>query len=170
MHRSLNRVGSIIRDHERVYYDEDDMQTEINGFIVTGTPGMGKSSFLIYELFRLQDKSVFVQLGQEDYLVFQPGKPVRKCSFLYQFMEYLDTCDAKNSFYLYDPLSSKQGPLNVYIKTIVFASPDKRNFGMVKKDRYRMLYMPVWSLDEIIECNELCYQSSYSKEKNVAVI
>lgn len=58
----------------------------------------------------------------------------------------------KHNYYLFDAGSvGNTIPYLVKAKTIVFSSPDQRNYVDYQKHSYpKMFYMPVWTLDEFI--------------------
>lgn len=64
--------------------------------------------------------------------------------------------DHENLYYLYDPAETQCGPITMVGKTVVFCSPDKRNYRSVKHF-IRMFYMLVWSYTEALACKSLCY-------------
>ena len=130
-----------------------------NTIVVLGNPGIGKSYFSIYEMHRLlkQLKSdeilvykslvldLFIVLDAERILVASRRKD-RDLGFINRPPDYY-LCDAGTN--KGEPTISRSD----LCKSIVFSSPDQRNYKDFKKHHLRnlvTLYMPVWSLEELV--------------------
>ena len=119
---------------------------------VTGTPGVGKSAFLVYvkqELVKL-NKSVFVTM--QDYHVHYHGK---KCTLNADPSMLSVYPTGERMIHLLDPGGFAVKPTNAI--TILFVSPDKRRYGGFSRDNIIDYYMPPWRLHELIDCCRICY-------------
>jgi hypothetical protein len=114
-------------------------------FIISGTPGIGKSQFAFYII----------------YLLLKDGKTIiwnhhKKKDKVYIFnndfikiggQSLLSNVDLVNPniIYLVDSIRPNIGN----VKTILFTSPDKSIYKYFKKENGLLLYMPIWTWDEI---------------------
>ncbi len=132
--------------------------------LITGTPGVGKSMFLIYQLClaRSRKRNVIVQIG------------TRVCLFSStpdRFVQLNLTADEKNfllsnaeNMFFYDPGSTRSTlKQQVLAFTVVFASHNPQHYRVLKKSPFAKLYMPVWTLDELTVCAEKCYPTISSE-------
>jgi hypothetical protein len=133
------------------------------GMIVTGNPGIGKSYFLFYCLFR------FIKMGKT--VVFESSQ--QKVSWLYRPNEatlcledapneevFLEQLRSKSSIYLFD--ANQKPPRSVNAFTIIASSPQTETYKeFFKTEGVNKLYMPEWSRSEI----ENMPSSSLTSEK-----
>ena len=124
--------------------------------LVVGNPGTGKSFFALYEMYRLLKDgativyeclpfSVFMVLTAEQLLYDGPRLEVKSPLVRELFRNH-------QTYYLFDAGTQRDiyPYCGVAAKTIVFSSPAKKNYhDYVKHSDPKMLYMPVWSLDEL---------------------
>ena len=111
--------------------------------MVTGTPGVGKSIFILFLLN-------FLQIGDEVCAFISTRNP--KTAF---------SSRMKPSFFFFDPGSKRKGPEeNVQAFTVVFASAHGKNLGSLGKSHHVVYHMPVWSLDKLKECKDLYYPTA----------
>lgn len=120
-------------------------------FVVTGSPGIGKSYFLLYIMWRLVQNSpaedpptIVVQYKGKLALCFQ-GSKVFKGS-----IESFETqLENPNTWLLVDGME----PVFRNAKTIVFTSPNLNVYSAFLKEVLSTeLFMPVWSFDELQAC------------------
>jgi hypothetical protein len=121
---------------------------------LTGTPGIGKSIFYLYFFQRYRREYtnatiVTASFGKARKLlkcvVFEPG--------LLQGVNHKEILDIEGSIHLYDGPPEIQ-PLDN--KMICFTSPNYTwPDGMVKAPNHIPLYLPLWTLQELWEANEL---------------
>ena len=129
---------------------------------VEGTPGVGKTFFLLYMLFRFKEQKVAIGLSISSQCVIldQERKYPRMCdqSELDDYLSAHPEC-----IYLHDPFVSISGrKSNPILRssgiTIITTSVDGRNTVTVKNITTRMqYYMPVWSCAELVACANQCY-------------
>ena len=124
--------------------------------LVVGNPGTGKSFFALYEMYRLLKDgativyeclpfSVFMVLTAEQLLYAGPRLEMRHPLVRELFRNH-------QTYYLFDAGTQRDiyPYCGVAAKTIVFSSPAKKNYhDYVKHSDPKMLYMPVWTLDEL---------------------
>lgn len=119
--------------------------------VVTGSPGIGKSYFLLYMMWHLVKNSpadnpptIVVQRRGKLALCFQ-GSEVFKGS-----IESFDTqLDDENTWLLVDGME----PAFENAKTIVFTSPNLNIYSaFLKMKESAKRFMPVWSFDELQTC------------------
>ena len=125
-----------------------------HNIVVTGTPGIGKSVFGFYLLYllRCQGKTVVFELKGKWYRFSDAG--VVQAS-LEAFNERGYMYDP-NSWYLSDP---EDRPKEYFDgTTVVLVSPrtGRVNEFMKQADSF-LFYMPVWSLDELFECQRAVF-------------
>ncbi|CAN0396163.1 unnamed protein product [Ectocarpus sp. 12 AP-2014] len=124
--------------------------------VVTGTPGIGKSTFSFYLLYllRREGKTVVYDLNNTWYRFSDEGV-VRGTRDNFLTAGYLD--DDTEAWHLSDP-EWKPYPLFAGA-TVVFVSPKQDRVKMFLKEskKSRQLFMPVWGMDELLECREAVY-------------
>ncbi len=131
--------------------------------VITGTPGVGKSMFLIYQLYlaRSRERNVIVQVGS-NVCVFSSTPRFTKINVsAIEKRLYLFSPDI---MFFYDPGSARVSlEEHVPAFTVVFASHNPQHYRVLKKFALTKLYMPVWTLNELLECAQLCYPSITAK-------
>ena len=131
--------------------------------VVTGTPGIGKSYYAVYELYLAvrDDKNVVYQRGDKA-LCFEANAG---CAFV---------CDVRSSIitnllleettvFLYDCCTRE--PVKNHLirkaRVVVVSSPHEPNYkDIIKNPGTEKYYMHVWSLDELASC----YANVYAKD------
>jgi ABC-type cobalamin/Fe3+-siderophores transport system ATPase subunit len=121
-------------------------------FALTGTPGVGKSAFLFYMLWRLartQENEMIIlhrACDAKQIFVFTKGDCYSTTGLhTIQHMLYEPT-----TWYLTDTLSPPPG--QYLATTILVASPDRRHYSEFLKHTLgvHLHYLPVWTLDELL--------------------
>ncbi|CAM9412891.1 unnamed protein product [Ectocarpus sp. 8 AP-2014] len=124
--------------------------------VVTGTPGVGKSTFSFYLLYllRREGKTVVYDSKNQWYRFSDEGvvKGTRETFFM---AGYLD--DDTEAWHLSDPEGKPYAMFGGV--TVVFVSPKQDRVKMFLKEckKSRQLFMPVWGMDELLECREAVY-------------
>ncbi|KAF8427450.1 hypothetical protein EV426DRAFT_685185 [Tirmania nivea] len=129
---------------------------------ITGTPGIGKSCFLLYFILRLLYESTD---DEPNIVKFHPEPNVCYCYYGTElahtgsYNDFTNFLDIPNVWYLSD--NEDGPPERVLAKTIVALSPRKGinacpRFHKFFKDvnRSGKLCMPLWSFEEISDCRE----------------
>jgi hypothetical protein len=125
------------------------------GMAILGTPGIGKSMFSFYVLWRLCQEypdGVFVyDRLNRPVLMFHRQTVLRSGSYF----GFIDELEKKSTWYLVDG----KPPMHVQAKTLLFTSPRKHNFHEFLKrvNEVDQAYMPVWSLEELQNARALCH-------------
>lgn len=136
--------------------------------IITGNPGIGKTYFSLYELYRLSKKQptydgvkyvVYTSVPLNLHFCFCFGSdeciPINDIGEVAKFLD-------PEAIYLFDAGYKGDGrcisPVLGARRTIVFSSPAEKNYKLFRDSlppphdcsmRYVTLYMPVWSWDEL---------------------
>ena len=127
---------------------------------VTGTPGVGKSAFLVYvkkELVKL-NKSVFVTMQHRHVHYLGEEKLTVKADT--SMLDLAPTGD--RMIHLLDPAAGFHIRPTSAI-TILFVSPDKNKYGAFSTDNVIDFYLPPWRLEELIRCCRICYKMEETK-------
>ena len=146
----------------KAYKDlHDIIQSHEKAVLVSGNPGTGKSVFSLYELHcllqSLVDKKgdgviVYDSLPQSIFMVLNSERVI-ECGRRRKPVELCSLDLAATSYYLFDAGTKRsEQPYLVNAQSIVFSSPDKKNYADYEKAHYAELlkvYMPVWSLEEL---------------------
>jgi NADH dehydrogenase [ubiquinone] 1 alpha subcomplex assembly factor 7 len=136
--------------YERIffYFDEG-----LLGFAITGTPGIGKSVFLFYVLWRLarlekQPEAIVFHRAQDDGLIYLfTSNGCFKTKTLSAVDPFLSK---KTTWYLTDTLDPP--PTRTIMKTILVASPNRKHYKMFLKvhESVPLHYLEPWSLEELL--------------------
>lgn len=132
----------------------------MKNIVVTGTPGIGKSLFGYYLLYllRCQGKTVVFQ-NKQDWYRFSDAGVVKGRFDTFQDTGYL-TNDS-NDWYLSDPEGKPyEGFVGI---TVVLVSPKQNRVNeFLKQVQSRRFFMPVWSEDELLECQRVVFRHAQS--------
>ena len=126
-------------------------------FVVTGTPGIGKSVFMGYVAARLAANNIpFVIQRGPNFWSRDKGGPVVK----HGKVEPEELLQRREVVFLFDPFdaTSDLKMLREVGRTIIFTSPSMKSYNAVWKQlEYRTRrFMPIWSLEELQKhCQEL---------------
>ncbi|KAG9416841.1 hypothetical protein AC1031_001233 [Aphanomyces cochlioides] len=133
----------------------------VNAFGISGTPGIGKSLFFIYILYRLvHDQSSQVSFKR---IIYQTADLVFTMFDLENYSVFeMESFGKQNwlrdpqTFYIID--GGLSAPFLSACIVLFIASPrSKRYRGFVKQRDAQEWYMPVWSFEELAACCESCY-------------
>ena len=127
---------------------------KVQDIVVTGTPGIGKSTFGYYLLYllRCEGKTVVFQLEDDWYRFGDEGAQEGTYA---EFRRAGFTQDP-TAWYLSDP----EGPpkRNFAGTTVVLVSPDfERVKEFLKLANSERIFMPVWSLGELLKCRRFVF-------------
>ena len=126
-------------------------QEDMGVFVITGTPGIGKSVFLAYVASRLAEEGIkiVIQLGKRWWSRISG-----------QTITHNDTWPVKlhhsKTVLLADPVGGENSqPVDPRMRgcTIIFTSPQQKNYDSVWKQaegRSKRYFMPVWSEEEVL--------------------
>lgn len=126
----------------------------IRGYTIYGNPGIGKSWFLSYWLYRLaqEQKTVcFESMEQNGAWLFQPDGTVSSFNPNWRGNFPQEILMDSKSFYLFDPAGKNpREPTQTAAFTVVAASSDPRHyFQFNKRNRNKKFIMPPWTEAEI---------------------
>jgi len=135
-----------------------DIARGLKDFGISGTPGVGKSLFFLYFLFRIMNDSPW----KPKRIVYQRGNRF-ECFDLEEHdvveLDYLEPAVLvrdKDTFYVVDGRYSY--PLSASCITLFISSPRSDHFkDYVKQQKATVWYFPVWTLEELSICRRSCY-------------
>ena len=156
-------LSSPVVIYVRAAYEE--LHAELNRrskqqYVVIGNPGIGKSCFALYVLYKaLKNKTrvVFQHQRTDTIYYFDPLESKaykvnngRVCDYLISISPII---------YLYDCATKAPARTLLFKNVVVFSSPNHSNYADVLKDGALKIYMPVWSLEEIHRLHSKSYRS-----------
>jgi Crinkler effector protein N-terminal domain len=132
-------------------------------FAISGTPGIGKSLFFVYILYRLMDDFKTKTLSLKITRVIHQSGPTYECFDLEQQTVTTTTLDdaaglvrQKDTFYIIDGRTSV--PLVSSCVVLFISSPRSEEYkAFVKQKKAKKWYFPVWTLAELQTCQHHCY-------------
>ncbi len=131
----------------------------ITGILLTGTPGIGKSWFIMYVIYRLARQkpvpTIILHSAKRDAAYcLRPDGTVAKITGP-GGEDLADVSDLK-SWYLFDADESKYECFPIPAFTIVAASPNEDHYkGFLKERNRATLWMPPWTLSDLRACRRL---------------
>ena len=154
--------------------EEKDIEKRLTGMAITGTPGIGKSMFLFYILWRLANmettKAVIIHRQFE-----RGGIYVFQSSGCWETFNYSDVAgllkdDSTYTWYLTDALEPP--PARVKAVTILVSSPARKYYSTFLPLSLvaPLYYLPIWSLEELQLVAPLYSRSPKIVEKRFARI
>jgi hypothetical protein len=160
----INSTKLFVRDSYSKLYEIIEPsfgKREEKRFIIRGTPGLGKTFFLLYILYNLKSlKMPFLFSSMGYHFILDASFPrMVTDDFAKQYLYCNSQC-----VYLYDAFRTTFPSVHRGV-TVIATSPDRRNIETVKKLEKMIYYMPKWTLDEIITCYKLCYADLFSENK-----
>jgi hypothetical protein len=154
------------RIQQEIKADDQDRASK-RRFLVTGTPGLGKSYFLFYVLWQLRQMEN--RLGTfpvyiDSHFSSQGQQMWRFCGDSVALVDRVDI-DDKKAYYLVDPGHSKTSPLFCSGITIIAASPKHVETSLHEwiKETPSQYYMPIWTTTEIMACRSICFPDTPTK-------
>lgn len=148
---------------------EDTDERPLRKVIITGTPGIGKSFFAYYWLWRrMKDgKKVIIETG--DYCFI--WNPNFACRTLKTRRDYISLhTDDPEMVYLVDSDSGKDIANAAKCLTIMFSSPRESNFHDFHKNGAELFYLPLWSMEEMETARKEIYLSPRVSEKQMKAV
>lgn len=163
---STSRAGPLastlfIRDFYHRYFD---LLRKEDKSVVMGNPGVSKSWFQWYILYRLVNEKEIPNLGPNHLNSREPPKVIvrqvgdSKLFFYFPLHDkvyrtssnfYLDDLNPNSALYLFEPDTSYVEPRTCRLQTITTCSPDRRRYKEFCKHGGISRYMPCWNLDEL---------------------
>jgi hypothetical protein len=131
---------------------ENNVALKLQRFALTGTPGVGKSAFLFYVLWRLasiqENETVILHRACDGNRVFVFTKT--NCYNTFGLERVIHMLDDPTTWYLTDTLAPPPG--QYLATTILVASPDRRHYSEFLKHTLgvHLHFLPVWTLDELL--------------------
>ncbi|KAG2435155.1 hypothetical protein HXX76_007239 [Chlamydomonas incerta] len=129
-------------------------------YIVTGTPGVGKSWFATYLILRLLKRSSpppfivwehFMHRGKAWCYVHETGQVV-----VGQLSSFEQLLYNPATWYIVDGAPPR---FDILARTVLLTSPKRETFKELRKQGAALLYMPLWELDELQACRRLMYST-----------
>lgn len=140
-------------------------QIEVGGksFAISGTPGIGKSLFFVYILYRLMDDFRTKTLSlKPNRVVYQVGSAYHCFELQQQLVTELSKLEAavvvreQDTFYVIDGRPSE--PLLSSCVALFISSPRSEWYKeFVKQKMAKDWYFPVWTLAQLQACQRHCY-------------
>ncbi|OAJ36810.1 hypothetical protein, variant 4 [Batrachochytrium dendrobatidis JEL423] len=135
----------------------------MESFAISGTPGIGKSLFFVYILYRLMDDFAEKTLSlKPNRIVYQMGSTYKCFDLQQQLVTRTTEFDAEelvwkqDTFYVIDGRTSE--PLASSCIVLFISSPRSEWYKeFVKQKMAKEWYFPVWTLDELQTCRLHCY-------------
>jgi len=140
---------------------------EFKRVVLLGNPGVGKSVFAYYYLWRMiRDKNELPpdhtgNTKRPEVVLFQSGDKTFKCLFLSSLQaeemccadfRLLSLMNPSSALYFFEPLSFHVEPHfnDLDVPTVAFCSPDERRYKEFCKNGGFQVYMPCWELEELL--------------------
>ena len=143
--------------------------TPLRKVIITGTPGIGKSFFAYYWLWRrIKDrKKVIIETGNYCFI----WSPDFACRTLKTRRDYISLLtDDPEMVYLVDSDSKKDIANAAKCLTIMFSSPRESNFHDFHKNGAELFYLPLWSMEEMEIARKEIYVSPRVSERQMKAV
>ena len=136
---------------------------KMESFAVSGTPGIGKSLFFVYILYRLmkdfEEKTLSLRPNR---IVYQVGSTYECFDLQQQIVSSATKVDAEkwvrkqDTFYVIDGRRSE--PLLSSCVVLFISSPRSQQYKeFVKQKMAKEWYFPVWTSEELESCRSQCY-------------
>lgn len=142
-------------------------RVEMNGFLVTGDPGVGKSWFLSYELLHAaRDNRDIVFESVESGLIWHFALDDSVTEYPAASLHSISAVNNIDTLYLFDPAGGRgpaREPLRCAAFTLICASPNPAHYHNFMKHtsestvRPGKAYMPQPSLEELQEMRTACF-------------
>ncbi len=121
---------------------------------ITGTPGMGKTTFLgfCYTFFKLYGIKVIAKHSSLNCIVYDGFKELVLTDKQVRSLLAKVKANKHKYIFLIDSNSGWTPVAGVGYIVILFASPDVNNFGHFSKNSATTILMPPWTSDELRSC------------------
>ena len=134
-------------------------------YAISGTPGIGKSFFFVYLLFRLvKDLSEEILPLKTKFIIYQDRDGfvqydlVNLVAIKRTWDEASELIAAPDTLYIMDGDIKKPVTRIAGCVVLFISSPRSDHFNhFVNKDAATVWYFPVWTLEELESCRKLCY-------------
>ena len=134
----------------------------MKSFAISGTPGIGKSVFFVYILYRLmKDFSEKTLSLKPNRIVYQMGSTYECFELQHLIVTRISKFEAEGlvreqgTFYIVDGQST---PMPSSCITLFISSPRSQQYKeFVKQKMAKEWYFPVWTLEELQSCQSQCY-------------
>ena len=140
-------------------------------FAISGTPGIGKSLFFVYILYRLLEDRSQKNLSLNPVRIVYHAENQFCCYDLEKLIvtNLAPTQDEADKFlFQTDTLYILDGKTNYYPSSCIalfIASPRSDHFQhFVNQTKAMSWYFPVWTLNELVTCRQLCYENLEPEE------
>ncbi|DAZ96716.1 TPA: hypothetical protein N0F65_011753 [Lagenidium giganteum] len=131
-----------------------DEKTNTPHLVILGNPGIGKTFFGFVILLLLARAGATV--------VYESGGLKKRFLFTHNVVaqgsqeDFVRILDQPTTYYIVDAVKPAYYPA----KTILLTSPRRSIWFEFNKTNCQSCYMPVWSLNEILQCRELIYSTT----------
>ncbi|CAJ1423828.1 unnamed protein product [Effrenium voratum] len=147
-----NCFTSMYEDLVKPWLNSFEPATPFGVFVITGTPGIGKSVFLAYVASRLAEEgiNIVIQLGKRWWSRISGQTITHNDTWPVKLL------DDSKTVLLADPVGGENSqPVDPRMCgcTIIFTSPQQKNYDSVWKQaegRSERYFMPVWSEEEVL--------------------
>jgi len=129
------------------------LNTEADYVTVTGTPGIGKSIFYLYFVHRFRSENPDTPIVTAS---FEKNRKLTGCWIYDPILGEKETEQIPvkpTALYLYDGAPDRLPPQRA--KLVCFCSPNQEWFTHVLKYAQIHLYMPPWTLEELLNANQV---------------
>ena len=159
---------------KKIVADDQLEEPTIGKFGITGTPGIGKSLFLMYFISRwLWDKEkhgrtiVLETRAGCFYIITISTRPeCVRASSEDSVLEYLNENERKADFLLVDGKVNDMPPFETFGCRMLWASSPKNGwYKEIMKDSSVRLYMPIWNMSEMEKCWKQILPDKISEEE-----
>ena len=140
----------------------DKISSGMESFAISGTPGIGKSLFFVYILYRLMKDFSAKALSLKPNRIIYHTSTSRKCFTLSEkTVTAIPELDAELIVREQDTLYIVDGqtiPMSSSCIVLFISSPRSAPYKeFVKQKMAKEWYLPVWTLEELSTCREHCY-------------
>jgi hypothetical protein len=132
-------------------------------FTICCNPGIGKSWFLFYVMYRLgieQNPMVYAQtIGTlMHFMLIQPPNVVQHSDAILS-QEMNEVLGNSSAWYLVDGPVNVASLFRINARVLQVTSPDRKNFKDFLEAHANQYFMPVWTHDELEDCRQKMYPS-----------
>ena len=149
-----------------------DQRNRYHRMAITGNPGIGKSLFLFYVMWRISSMdnvgTVILRRAKDDGLIYVFGRNNSWSTVNYG--DIVSLLSSPNTWYLTDTLDPPPGEVKAV--TILVASPARKHYKEFLKYSVTdvLRYLPVWSLEELMKARKSFSLSEEQVENRYCLI